>query len=183
MKKSLWLPVISLAILLSVPLAGEKAHAQELKIGFVDYYSVLEVMPEMRAVERRLENFYRDKLSELEVKEREIQMVFEDFQTKMEVLSASARQREEQQLNDLWLELRRFQNEAQQQLQQRRMQLMTPLFEQLQTTINTVARQRDIDFVLQTTTANGDAIILWVDPAVRQQYDLTDAVKQYMDII
>jgi outer membrane protein len=182
MKKTLWLPGI-LTFLLSVPLTTHQAHSQELKIGFVDYYAILDQMPEMRAVEQRMQNFYRDKLSELEVKEREIYTAFEDYQTRAAVLSDAARQREEQRLNELSMELRQFQNEIQQQLQQRRMQLMRPLFEQLQDSIDRVARQRGLDFVMQTTTSAGDSFILWVAPEVRQQYDITNEVLQSMDII
>ncbi len=182
MNRTLLLPGV-LACLLFLPLTGNQAYSQELKTGFVDYYAILDQMPEMRAVEQRLQNFYRDKLAEYQGKEREMQTAFEEYQIRSEVLSDAARQREEQRLNDLSLELRQFQTVFQQELQQRRSQLMRPLLEQLQAAIDRVARQHDIDFILQTTTATGDSVILWIAPEVRQQYDLTNAVMQSMDII
>ncbi|MEX0894425.1 MAG: OmpH family outer membrane protein, partial [Balneolaceae bacterium] len=61
-------------------------------------------------------------------------------------------------------------------------ELMSPLLEQMQNSINTVADQQSLDYVLNTRTSAGDVIILYVKPEVRENNDITDAVMQQMGI-
>lgn len=181
MKKLNILSIITL-IILSAMMAAPAAQAQDMKIGFVDPRAILERMPEMRAVQQRLQNFAERKQSELSQKERELQSEIELYQQKVGVISEQARQTEEERLTQLDQEFRELQSEAQQELQQQRQTLMAPLLQQIQESINNVAAQRGLDYVLNTTTSSGDVIILYVSPEVQSEYDVTDAVMEDLDI-
>lgn len=181
MKKLNILSIITL-IILSAVMAAPAAQAQDMKIGFVDPRAILERMPEMRAVQQRLQNFAERKQNELSQKERELQSEIELYQQKVGVISEQARQTEEERLTQLDQEFRELRNEAEQELQQQRQTLMAPLLQQIQESINNVASQQGLDYVLNTTTSSGDVIILYVSPEVQAEYDVTDAVMEDLDI-
>ncbi|PKD43950.1 OmpH family outer membrane protein [Rhodohalobacter barkolensis] len=181
MKKVYTLGFIFL-IAITTLMAAPAVQAQDMKIGFVEPRAVLERMPEMRAVQQRLQNFAERKQNELVQKERELQTEVEVYQQKVGVISEQARQEEEERLNTMDTEFRQMQQEAQQELQQQRAELMSPLLEQIQGAIDAVAERKGLDYVLNTTTSNGDVIILYVSPQVRDEYDITDEVMSELDI-
>jgi outer membrane protein len=169
-------------IALTTLMAAPQAQAQDMKIGFVEPRAVLERMPEMRAVQQRLQNFAERKQSELVQKERELQTEIELYQQKVGVISESARQQEEERLTEMETEFRQMQTQAQQEMEQQRAELMSPLLQQIQEAIDEVASDKGLDYVLNTTTSNGDVIILYVSPQVQDEYDITDAVMQNLGI-
>lgn len=158
------------------------SQAQDMKIGFVDPRAVLERMPEMRAVQQRLQNFAERKQRELTEKERELQTEIELYQQKVGVISENARQTEEERLSEMDTEFRQLQSQVEREFQQQRAELMSPLLNQIQESINTVAETRGLDYVLNTTTSNGDVIILYVSEEIQNEFDITDAVMQNLGI-
>lgn len=185
MKKLNILSIISLLILsaaMAVPTAKAQVAEGDMEIGFVDPRAILDRMPEMKAVQQRLQNFAERKQNELAEKEQELQTEIELYQQKVGVISEQARQTEEERLTQMDQEFRQLQSEAQQELQQRRAELMAPLLQQMQESINKVAADRGLDYVLNTTTSTGDVIILYVSPEVQSEYDITDAVMQELGI-
>lgn len=177
-KQIVFLSLIVMTGFMAVP----EVQAQDMKIGFVDPRAVLERMPEMRAVQQRLQNFAERKQNELSEKERELQTEIELYQQKVGVISEEARQNEEQRLSEMDAEFRQLQSEVEQEFQQQRAELMSPLLEQIQQSINTVASNRELDYVLNTTTSTGDVIILYVSEEVQEEYDITEAVMNDLDI-
>jgi outer membrane protein len=171
-----------LLLAITALLAAPEAKAQDMKIGFVEPRAILERMPEMRAVQQRLQNFQERKLNELIEKERELQTEVELYQQKVGVISEQARQSEEERLARLDQEFRQMQGQAQQELQQQRANLMAPLLDQIQQSINNVAARKGLDYVLNTTTSTGDVIILYVSPQVQAEYDITSDVMADLDI-
>lgn len=185
MKKLNILSIVTLlfiSALMAVPTAQAQVAEGDMEIGFVDPRAILDRMPEMRAVQQRLQNLMERKQNELAEKEQELQTEIELYQQKVGVISEQARQDEEERLTQLDQEFRQLQNQAQQEVQQRRGELMAPLLQQMQESINTVASERGLDYVLNTTTSTGDVIILYVSPEVQSNYDITDAVMQDLGI-
>lgn len=180
--KKLITTTFAFAILCISLLAAAPSEAQDMKIGFVEPRAILERMPEMRAVQQRLQNLAERKQNELVQKERELQTEMELYQQKVGVISEQARQEEEERLTQLDQEFRQLQSDAQQELQQQRAELMAPLLQQIQQSIDTVAERKGLDYVLNTTTSTGDVIILYVSPAVQQEFDITNEVMTELDI-
>jgi len=175
----LFTSLIAMSGLMTAPVAQAQ---NDMKIGFVDPRAVLERMPEMRAVQQRLQNFAERKQTELAQKERELQTEIELYQQKVGVISEQARQNEEERLSEMDAEFRQLQSQAEQEFQQQRAQLMSPLLDQIQGAINNVASTRGLDYVLNTTTSGGDVIILYVSEEVQSEYDITDAVMSDLGI-
>ncbi|MEX0610121.1 MAG: OmpH family outer membrane protein [Balneolaceae bacterium] len=178
--KKLSLLILSLFITLS---AADVAKAQEeVKIGYVNPQAVLAKMPEMKAIQQRLQNFAERKQSELTQKEREFQNEVSTYEQKAGVISEDANRREQERLGQLQQELANAQQQAEQELQQKREELLGPLFTQIGTAIDAVANQMNLSYVLNTTTSSGDLIILYASDEYQSKYDITDPVMQELGI-
>jgi len=182
MKKVTLFSFIILIALTTLLAAAPKAEAQDMKIGFVEPRAILERMPEMRAVQQRLQNFAERKQNELVTKERELQTEIELYQQKVGVISETARQQEEERLTNMETEFRQLQSRAQEEVREQQARLMSPLLEQIQQSIDNVASRKGLDYVLNTTTSTGDVIILYVSPQVQAEFDITDEVMQDLGI-
>ncbi|MFH5830878.1 OmpH family outer membrane protein [Halalkalibaculum sp. DA3122] len=161
----------------------QSAQAQDnLSIGYVDPQAILSKMPEMKAVQQRLQNFADRKRQELQDKQTNFQEQVTAYQQKSAVISEEAKQKEEERLGQMQAELQQFQTQLQQEIQQKQQELVGPLLQQIEEAINTVAEERDLTYVLNTTTSNGDVIILYASPSARENYDITDSVMQQLGI-
>ena len=163
-------------------LAPAEAQAQDMKVGFVEPRIILDRMPEMRAVQQRLQNFADRKRTELIEAETSFQQQLQSYQERSSVMSESARATEEERLGQVSAELQQLQATAEQELAQRRAELMSPILQQIQDAIDAVAAEKGLDIVLNTTTSTGDVIILYVSDDVREQNDITEAVMARLEI-
>jgi outer membrane protein len=180
MKKYILLPLLLLVFAL---VQTENLQAQsDMKIGYVEPMVILERMPEMASIERRLQNFMERKNREIADKEMELAQRLEDFQRRRSVISAEAREREEESLTSMQVELQQLQGNAQQELQQQQIELISPVIDKIQTAIDEVAAEMGLTYVLNTMTNNGDFIILYVSEEVRSNYNITEKVMTRLDI-
>ena len=158
--------------------AQAQSNNSELKIGYVNPQSILANMPEMRAVQQRLQNFTARKQQELSTLEQESQTQVAEYQQKVGVISADAQQQEEARLGQLQQELLQAQEVAEQELAQRRDELVGPLLEQIGAAIEAVAQKQGLSYVLNTTTSSGDMIILYASEDFRAKFDITQSVME-----
>lgn len=158
--------------------AQAQSNNSELKIGYVNPQSILANMPEMRAVQQRLQNFTARKQQELSTLEQEFQTQVAEYQQKVGVISAGAQQQEEARLGQLQQDLLQAQEVAEQELAQRRDELVGPLLEQIGAAIEAVAQKQGLSYVLNTTTSSGDMIILYASEDFRAKFDITQSVME-----
>ncbi|MEX0844804.1 MAG: OmpH family outer membrane protein [Balneolaceae bacterium] len=183
MKKLSLLIISFLIAFTTVDIAQAQAQTQEeIKIGYVNPQAVLAKMPEMRAIQQRLQNFAERKQQELMQKERSFQQAVSEYEQKAGVISQEANQREQERLVQMQEELQLAQQEAEQALQQRREELLGPMFTQIGTAIDAVAEDMGLTYVLNTTTSNGDLIILYASDEYQEKYDITNAVMQELGV-
>lgn len=169
--------ILFLSIVLNLQ-AQAQSNNSELKIGYVNPQSILANMPEMRAVQQRLQNFTARKQQELSTLEQDFQTQVAQYQQKVGVISAEAQQQEEVRLGQLQQELLQAQEVAEQELAQRRDELVGPLLEQIGSAIEAVAQNQGLSYVLNTTTSSGDMIILYASEDFRAKFDITQSVME-----
>lgn len=161
----------------------QQTYAQQsLQIGYVNPQVILSKMPEMKAVEQRIQNFIDRKREELLEKQTDFQQQVTAYQQKLAVISEEAKQEEEKRLGQLQAELQQSQTQISQEIQQKQQELVGPLLQQIETAINEVAEERGLTYVLNTTATDGTVIILYASPQAQQQYDITDQVMQKLGI-
>jgi outer membrane protein len=179
--KKLSLLLISFFIAFSA-MDAVNAQEVEMKIGYVNPQAVLAKMPEMKAIQQRLQNFAEKKQQELLQKEQSFQQQVAEYEQKAGVRTQEANQREQERLGQLQQELSTAQQEAETALQQRRQELLGPMFTQIGTAIDAVANDKGLSYVLNTTTSSGDLIILYASDEYQAEYDITDAVMQELGV-
>ena len=159
------------------------AKAQgETTIGYVNPQAVLAKMPEMAAIQKRLQNFAEQKQQELLQQEQNFQAAVTEYEQKAGVRTEEANQREQQRLSQMQQDLMTAQQEAETALQARRQELLGPMFTQIGSAIDAVAREMGLTYVLNTTTSSGDQIILYASQEFQEKYDITDEVMQELGV-
>lgn len=181
-KRILISSAVCLILFLTLGAADNQLKAQNAEIGYVDPQEILSKMPEMKAVEQRLQNFIERKQEELQKKQQDFQQAVTNYQQKASVISDEAKQKEEERLGQMNVELQQFQGQIQQEIQQKQQELVGPLLQQINNAISTVASERGLTYVLNTTTSTGDVIILYASAEAQQKYDITDQVMRELGI-
>lgn len=158
------------------------AQQDNLEIGYVNPQSILNKMPEMKAVQQRLQNFVENKREEMAQKQQDFQQQVTEYQQKESVISENAKQKEEERLGKLNAELQQFQSQIQEEVQQKQQELVSPLLDQIDSAVSTVAQGMNLTYVINTTTSNGDVIVLYASDEAQQKYDITDQVMDELDM-
>lgn len=170
------------ALIMAGMLSVDKSVSQDLKIGYVDPMVILNRMPELRAAQQRIQNYQDRREQELLTLQRTLQTEYADYQQSQGVISAQARTQREQRLTELQTELQELDQQVGQDIQQRQLQEMEPLLQNLQTGIEAVAAELDFDLIFNTQTSTGDVIIIYVAPDLRESNDITNAVMEHLDL-
>lgn len=176
---------ISLLCFLAVGFSGlstAQAQSQQLEIGYVDPQAILSKMPEMKAVQQRLQNFVERKRGEFTEKQQDFQQQVTEYQQKADVINEDARQREEERLGKLNAELQQYQSQIQQEIQEKQQELVSPLLDQIDEAVGAVAEEMGLTYVINTSTSQGDMIILYASDEAQEKYDITNQVLSELDI-
>ncbi|HKK46935.1 MAG TPA: OmpH family outer membrane protein [Balneolaceae bacterium] len=175
---------ISLLCLLVFGFVGlSTANAQQdLKIGYVDPQAVMNKMPAMKAVQQKLQNYIDKKRQEFSQKQADFQKQVSEYQQKEAVISDEAKKKEQERLGQLNSQLQQYQSKTQQEIQQKQQELISPLLDQIDSAVNTVAKRMNLTYVFNQNTSNGDVIILYASDEAQQKYNITQQVMDELGI-
>jgi outer membrane protein len=151
------------------------AGAQNLKFGHIDLQALVQVMPERTAAETEFNKFQTD----LEEVFGEMQQNYQQKLTELEQLGAEAsevrRNAKISELQELQQRIQNYQMTAQQQLQQKQAELLSPVFDKAETGIEEVAKEQGLMYVFDI----GSQVVLYKS---NQSIDILPMVKQKMGI-
>lgn len=182
LKRTTYFSAFCIALILGMSFSEGRAQIQEEKIGYVNPTAILQKMPEMKAVQQRLKNFIDKKQTELADREEKIQNDIRAYSQKRGVMSEQAQEEEETRLGQLQAELQEAQRDAQQEIQEKQQELVGPLYAEINKGIDAVAQRMGLSYVLNTTTTNGDIIILYASQEAQNKYNITDEVMAELGI-
>lgn len=158
------------------------SSAQDLKIGYVDPQSILQKMPAMAAVQKKIQNYQSKKQQELTQQENLYTQQLQQYQQKSAVLSSDAKKTEQQKLQKMQQQLQQLATQDRQDIQQKSQDLIAPLVQQVQDAITKVAKTMNLTYVLNTMTQSGDYIILYASTSAQKQYDITQKVENELNL-
>lgn len=183
MKRTIFLTAFLAAlILVGSPVTTNAQVTNQERIGYVNPQAILQKMPELKAVQQRLQNFIEKKQKELAQKQQQVNQQIAQFQEDQADLSQEARQKEQSRLGQLQANLQQAERQAQQEIQQKQEELVSPLYQEINNSISSVAEDMNLSYVLNTATSTGDVIILYASPEAQQNYDITDEVMADLGI-
>ena len=154
---------ILVALAIALP---SMAFAQ--KFAVVDAEAIMQVMPETKAAEEKVQQASATFQSEFDKLREEIDKKYAEYQALPADTPARIKERRQQEIQEIAEKAQRFQQQAQQDLERQPMQLLQPVQEKLLNAIKSVGAEGGYTMVYP----NGLALYVGSDVT-----DITDAVK------
>jgi outer membrane protein len=143
--KRCYLTLMTLALLLGAP----AAHAADLKIGFIDAERINRESAPAERASKQLEKEFAPRAQELQRREAQIKLMQAQLEKESMTMSESDRRGKEQELARASLDFQRLQREYREDLNLRRNQELSTLFERANRVIKQIAESEKYDLILQ----------------------------------
>ncbi len=163
-------------VLIAFLFGNVSAFAQSKgKFGHIDSNSLLMLMPERTKATKAIEEHAKQLQEQLQTMSMEFEQKYADYTEKQAEMSELIRKNKEQELADLQKRIQDFQTTAQQDLQNKELELMQPIIEKAKKAIEEVAKEKGYDYVFDTSTG---ALVYWPE----NSDDLMPLVKKKLGI-
>lgn len=136
--------LLALAMIISF---GQNATAQNFKFGHINSDGLFTIMPERDTIMSQMEAIRTELQNTLEIMQVEYNNKLNDYTNEAENLSDLVRQTKEEELLDLQQRITNFQQNADQQLQQKNMELMQPIIQKIEKAIKDVAKENGFTYI------------------------------------
>ncbi len=144
-----WLRLASALLPLALTMAPVAAHAQELKLGYVNSERILRDSAPARAAAQKLETEFAKRDRELQDMGQKLKAAAERFEKDAPVLAEAERNKRQRELTEMDRELQRRQREFREDLNQRRNEELQALLDRAQRIVRQIAEQEKFDLIVQ----------------------------------
>lgn len=151
-------------------------QAQSLQVGFTRIDYIIAQMPESKQVENQLAIQQTQAENEVKRLQKEFDEKLAAYQKNGAQLSETVRRDRETELRNLQTRLQNFSRSAQESLQTKYNQLMSPILTKVQQAIDTVAKQRGYHYILNVGRANSSVLY------AAEEHDITGLVLKRLGI-
>lgn len=133
-----------------------------LRIGYTNLELVLSYLPEAQQVEQQLRTYEKKVIEQLNIKQSYLQTKVEEYTELKQQGKLTAAQEEERRKEILKLdeEIKRFQEESEQNYMKKKAELLQPIIDKLQKAIDELAAAEGYDYIFNNSNATGVAFIL-----------------------
>ena len=147
------------------------------KIGYADVDYVFSQMPEAKRIETELQSTQNQLKSQIDAKVQEFQKKLADYQANLNTMLDAVRQNTERELTMLQENLQKLQQDAQATIDNKRNQLMEPVYAKVGKAIEDVAKENGYTFILNQQIGGLD-VILYGD----ENNDVSDLVLKKLGV-
>jgi outer membrane protein len=137
-----------LAIVVLVAVAATTNAQKASKIGHIDFGKVLEQMPGQDTVKVVMEKYVQSLQGELQTMQQELELKGADYQKNAATMSTIIKATKEKEITDLQGRIEAFQQSAQQELQSKQTELITPFVTKAKQAIKDVAKEGGYAYIL-----------------------------------
>jgi len=137
-----------LAIVVLVTVAATTNAQKATKIGHIDFGKVLEQMPGQDTVKVVMEKYVQSLQGELQTMQQELELKGADYQKNAATMSTIIKATKEKEITDLQGRIEAFQQSAQQELQAKQTELITPFVNKAKQAIKDVAKEGGYAYIL-----------------------------------
>lgn len=171
--------IIRLTLAIALMVSATAVNAQ--KFGRVDLAAIVTNMTEFKEAQTNLEAYGRDLQDQLEQIQVEFNKLYLDYEKNVATYSDSVRQLKERELTELQQRFQDFQQIAQQDMQKKETEIMTPIYDKANEAVKKIAQAGGYVAIFSTTQDQPAAAgLAYFDPA--QLTDITPAVKAELNI-
>lgn len=153
--------ILKKALLLAVLMITSLSASAQIKIGYLNPQKVLDELPQTVALRQSMEQFIQQKQQELIELEKTVNDEYALFLQNAVNLEEVQLQSEQARLEGLRDELTQKQQSAEQEVQRKRAELLSPILEKMDEAVAAIAKEMNLDFVLNENTRNGDTILFY----------------------
>ncbi len=147
------------------------------KIGYADVDYIFSQMPEAKKIETELQSTQTQLKNQIDSKVQEFQKKLADYQQNLNTMLDAVRQNTERELTMLQENLQKLQQDAQTTIENKRNQLMEPVYGRVGKAIEDVAKENGYTFVLNQQIGGLD-VILYGD----ENNDVSDLVLKKLGV-
>lgn len=143
-------------------LVGTAAMAQTGKVGYVNTDQVVAIMPSFQTAQTQLETYANSVVTpEIEQKQTALEARYAKFQTESETMSEARREVEAKEIMKMEQELNQIAQPVNQQIAQKRNELMAPVQVEAEELISSVAKANGFTVVLDPRAG-----IVWAEDSI-----------------
>lgn len=162
---------IAFIVLMALPIS---LIAQE-KLAYVDIQEIFQVMPELSEVETSLADLNEQYEKEMSKMYEEYTAKVKEFQDNLATMAESIKARRQSELRDLENRISTFQQTAQQEAQQKQMELLNALRDKIIKAVNEVGAENNYTYVFDISTQS----VVYQSP---KAVNITPLVKKKMGL-
>ena len=161
------------AVVLFLGLFAMQDALAQVKIGYTNPARILSELPEVEEVDNQIQALIEQRDQELGQRASQLQQEFANYEQAMATLSDQERSTREQELMEMNQQFEQQRENMMNEIRQRRSELMAPIIERMNTAMDEVAREMDLDLILNEGTSYGDSIIFFAES---ENLDVTDDI-------
>lgn len=154
--------------------AGTLTQAQSFKAAFVNSETIIKELPEAQAASKRIEEMGGLVRDTLQMMQKDFETRFEQYRKQESLLSADAKRKEEEALNNLRMRYSQYQEEKTADLGKLRESFLTPIRQKVTDAIAAVAKEDKINMVLDKAAG----LVLFAEDKSDITYKVLDRLKR-----
>ena len=135
------------ALMIIFAFAGQNVSAQNMKFGHINSDELIQAMPEFDSANVKLEKFRQELINALELMSVELNNKSDAYNKESKNLSDLVKQSKEQELVDMNRRIQEFQTNAQEQLQNKQVELLQPIYGKVDKAIKDVGKENGFIYV------------------------------------
>lgn len=156
-------------------LCAASISAQNLKFGHINSQELMSAMPERDSAEAKLKKYAKELQDQIETLQVEFNKKYQDYLQKKSTFTDAIREIKEKELSDLQQRSQEFEQTAQQDYQRQQGELMKPIVDKANATIQKVAKANGFIYVFDISTG---AVTYFSD----QSIDILPMVKKELGL-
>ncbi|MEZ5197738.1 MAG: OmpH family outer membrane protein [Bacteroidales bacterium] len=133
----------------------------KIKLGHLDFAALYSLMPGLDSVKKVFETYNKSIQEQYTAMQTELENKFMDYQANADGMSVIIRQTKEAEINDLKERLDAFEQQASQDLQDKEVELTTPIIEKARKAVEKVAKNNGYTYVFNST----EGLLMYAEPA------------------
>jgi len=151
------------------------AQAQNpVKIGHVEFNTLLQAMPGIDSVKIKLQGYQKTLTDQLDAMKSEFENKYMDYQSQSATMSDLIKQTKEKELQDLQARIDAFQQKAQTDMQTKQQELVQPFIDKAKAAVKEVAKENKYTYILNSI----EDVVLYCEPTD----DIMPLVKKKLGI-
>lgn len=131
------------------------------KLGHINADELLQQMPETKSAQQELENYGRQLEKDLADMEDELESKITSFRSNEKMMTTLARENKTKELQELQMRIQSYSQRAQQDLQEKQVELLTPVIERATNAIKEVAKENKFTYIFDSSQSK--AVLIFVE--------------------